>query len=169
MKNPRLFQDNLERWILGTTFPKLADTAVNFNNFKVQIGAVQALTAPARREFYGVEFGLVWKTLLQSLEKCQVIEDVADFNRRDQLQEQICLGIGHLTGLLNRVDLHDVELHLARYVEILKTQMRKVIYGVVPEKSTKLFNAASRLDELRVECSGTCEQRALDILTAIFQ
>lgn len=167
LKNPRLFQDDLATWKL-TALPKLADTAVNFNNFKVRTGAVQALTAPARREFYGSQFGLVWTGLLQGLENSQVIDDVAEYNRRDQLQEQICLGIGHLTALLTREDLPQVESHLARYVEILKTHMRKVIEGSVPEKSTELFNAASHLDELRVECRGTCEKRAVDTLTAIF-
>ncbi|XP_066141865.1 HEAT repeat-containing protein 6 isoform X1 [Euwallacea fornicatus] len=170
LKNPCIFtvlQPN--GWHLSA-FPKLADVVMNFKNFKVRIHATAALSAPSKREHYDKCFISIWSAMLHSLESAQNVDVLSEYKHRDQLVEQICLCLSHLTCLLTKDDLPQLERFLVPYLDLLKTHMQRTIERLVPEKSTKLFSAAVHLNNLEtlLRDINSSEKIVIDSLKAVF-
>ncbi|KAH1002858.1 hypothetical protein HUJ04_008893 [Dendroctonus ponderosae] len=170
LQNPALFERvGATNW-QGTVFSTLGGLVVGCKNFKVRINAALALSAPRKREHYGTSFIPLWAALLQALDQSQTIEDLAEYKHRDQLVEQICLCLGHLATLLQKVDLSPLEDRLAPAADMLQMQVRRVLDRLVPEKSGDLVAATSAISVL--ESNGNiysaAEQRVLACLKTVF-
>ncbi|KAF5291427.1 hypothetical protein FQR65_LT01738 [Abscondita terminalis] len=131
-----------------TLFESLINLVKDFPNFKVRINAALALSCVTDRETYGRYYLIIWKSLLNALENTQNIEDFSEYNHQDHLVEQICLTLGHLTNLLVMGDLHLINDSIQLHYDLLAIQMHKVLDRLLPEKSTILLMAGSRLKDI---------------------
>ncbi|VEN58081.1 unnamed protein product [Callosobruchus maculatus] len=129
-------------------FNALNELVVSFKNFKVRINAALALSSPKCREHYDNFYYSVWTALLKAMENSGNIEDFNEYKHRDNLVEQICLSLGHLTTFLQVEDLLQLQSTLQLYEDSLKTHMSKVTERLVPEKSTQLSEAVYALNQL---------------------
>nr|CAI5828887.1 unnamed protein product [Callosobruchus analis] len=129
-------------------FNALNELVVSFKNFKVRINAALALSSPKCREHYDNFYYSVWIALLKALENSGNIDDFNEYKHRDNLVEQICISLGHLTTFLQVEDLSQLHNTLQLYEDNLRTHISKVMERLVPERSTKLSEAVYALNQL---------------------
>ncbi|CAH0563740.1 unnamed protein product [Brassicogethes aeneus] len=164
LKNPILYSPSL-KW-QSSVFTVLTELVIGFKNFKVRINAALALMSPPLRENYNSYYQPIWLSLLKALENSQNMEDFNEYKHRDNLVEQICLAIGHLTSIAAEEDLSKIHEVVDLYHDNLKINMHKVLERLVPEKSTSLYSAVSRLTAL--EAQKTANKEAINTLKTIF-
>ncbi|KAF7272429.1 hypothetical protein GWI33_014777 [Rhynchophorus ferrugineus] len=167
LKNPCLYDELSENMWQSSVFTTLTELVVNFKNFKVRINAALALASPNSRSHYGPYFVPIWTYLLKALENSQHMDNFTEYKHRDNLIEQICLTLGHLTALLTMQDLTSLENTIALYYDLLRAHMLRVLERLVPEKSTELSSAACYLDSLENSC-GDNKKDVIRSLKTIF-
>nr|CAH7726600.1 unnamed protein product [Callosobruchus chinensis] len=172
MQNMHLYKKSYftkKNWQMPV-FNALNELVISFKNFKVRINAALALSSPKCREHYDNFYYPVWIALLKALENSGNIEDFNEYKHRDNLVEQICLSLGHLTTFLQVEDLSQLQGTLQMYEDNLKTHISKVIERLVPEKSTQLSEAVYALNQLekRKELDATSRQ-VLERFKIVFQ
>ncbi|KAJ8927250.1 hypothetical protein NQ314_020301 [Rhamnusium bicolor] len=72
---------------------------------------------------------------------------------------QVCLALGHLTTLLEKDDLLQLEDTIHLYCDTFKTHTHKVLERLVPEKSTALFSASYTLSTLYKQADLNLKQK----------
>ncbi|KAL1517072.1 hypothetical protein ABEB36_000884 [Hypothenemus hampei] len=151
------------------TFPKLCELVVAFPHFKVRIQAALALAAPVIRFHYGSYYIPIWEALLQALENSQHFDDLSEYKHRDNLVEQICLTLAHLTTLLTKEDLLSLENLINMHLETLKNHVQRTMELLVPEKSSNFVLAECALATFdSVVGIGAMEKGVVDLLKSIF-
>ncbi|XP_057658257.1 HEAT repeat-containing protein 6 isoform X1 [Diorhabda carinulata] len=172
LKNPHLYRnDNLLRknWQVSV-FNSLNELVVGFSNFKVRINAALALSCVSKREYYGDFYLHIWMSLLLSLENSQNLEDFNEYKHRDNLVEQVCLTLGHLTTILERRDLALLMDVVDPYLDAYKLHTRKVLDRLIPEKSKVLTAAALALNRLSAKSDlSPSEKQILDCLKTVYE
>lgn len=153
---------------LSAVFLVLTELVVGFKNFKVRINAALALSSPASRSLYGRFYVPTWIALLKALETSQNIDDFTEYKHRDNLVDQVCLGMGHLTVLLTQEDLSGLKEVIGCHFDVLKSYMRRVLERVVPEKATVLYEASSFVQKAISDESWRGQQSALKLLAEVF-
>lgn len=171
LKNPYLYQENnllRKNWQVSV-FNALNELVVGFSNFKVRINAALALSCISKREYYGEFYLHVWMSLLLSLENSQRLEDFNEYKHRDNLVEQACLTLGHLTTLLQRSDLALLMDVVDPYFDAFKLHTHIVLDRLIPEKSKILTSAAYAVNELSgISDLGPRERQVLDCLKTVY-
>nr|XP_023019529.1 HEAT repeat-containing protein 6 [Leptinotarsa decemlineata] len=147
--------------IFASVFNGLADLVVSYRNFKVRINAALALSTPSQREHYGLFFIPLWRALLKGLENSQNVDDFNEYKHRDNLVDQICITLAHLTTLLQTEDLTQLQETIQLNFDIFKTHTHKVFERLLPENSSALFSAADTLTIMSKQSSLSAEQKSV--------
>jgi hypothetical protein len=85
---------------VSTAMETLLQLLATASNFKIRINACVALASPSSLEYYGDRLSKLWQIVLDCLQSLESLEDVASFQYKDSLHEQLI-----------RVTLHLVELY----------------------------------------------------------
>ncbi|KAH8388757.1 hypothetical protein KR200_009590 [Drosophila serrata] len=100
--------------LAGILFPALSQLVVQHANFKVRINATRVLLQVEMRQDFGSHFPLVWRSLLDALERSNALDNFEEYNHRDALQQQLCLAMAHLLMLTKASDLPNLNLNCNR-------------------------------------------------------
>jgi len=79
--------------LAGILFPALSQLVAQHTNFKVRTNAAGVLLQVVHREDLGSHLQLVWRSLLEGLERSNALDSFQEYNHRDALQQQLCLAI----------------------------------------------------------------------------
>ncbi|XP_037727779.1 HEAT repeat-containing protein 6 [Drosophila subpulchrella] len=153
--------------LAGILFPALSQLVVQHTNFKVRTNAAGVLLQVVHREDLGSHLPLVWRSLLEGLERSNALDSFEEYNHRDALQQQLCLAIAHLLTLAISSDLPAMRESLEEdRLEQVRATWRRVAYRVVPEQSAPLFTCSPLLEQ-RLQAEVTTQQRcALAFITS---
>nr|XP_017030582.1 HEAT repeat-containing protein 6 [Drosophila kikkawai] len=155
--------------LAGILFPALNQLVVQHANFKVRINATGVLLQVEQRQDFGVHFPLVWRSLLDALERSNALDNYEEYNHRDALQQQLCLAMAHLLALAKGSDMPALReaLEEDRLDEVRGT-WRRVAFRVVPEQSAPLFTCSPLLEQrLQADATTVPQQRsALSFIVA---
>ncbi|XP_016949574.1 HEAT repeat-containing protein 6 [Drosophila biarmipes] len=145
--------------LAGILFPALSQLVVQHTNFKVRTNAAGVLLQVVHREDLGSHFSLVWRSLLEGLERSNALDSFEEYNHRDALQQQLCLAISHLLTLAMSSDLPAMRESLEEdRLEQVRATWRRVAYRIVPEQSAPLFTCSPLLEQ-RLQAEVTTQQR----------
>ncbi|KAH8388755.1 hypothetical protein KR200_009591 [Drosophila serrata] len=145
--------------LAGILFPALSQLVVQHANFKVRINATGVLLQVEMRQDFGSHFPLVWRSLLDALERSNALDNFEEYNHRDALQQQLCLAMAHLLMLAKASDLPAMReaLEEDRLDEVRGT-WRRVAFRIVPEQSAPLFTCSPLLEQ-RLQADATIPQQ----------
>lgn len=151
-------------------FPLLCKNIVHNSNFKVRIGVAYVICNIEARVYFGKSFETFWCALLQALEQSFQLDNYHEYNHRDNLQEQICLAIGHLLSCSTIDDLIMLKRCLQSYIENIRDAWIRVINRMIPEKSASLLNCILHLNEFNKQSDLNNEQmNAVQLLSDVFK
>ncbi|XP_017006607.2 HEAT repeat-containing protein 6 [Drosophila takahashii] len=153
--------------LAGILFPALSQLVVHNANFKVRTNAAGVLLQVEQRQDLGAHFPLVWRSLLEALERSNALDSFEEYNHRDALQQQLCLAIAHLLQLARSSDLPAMRESLEEdRLEEVRATWRRVAFRIVPEQSAPLFTCSPRLEQ-RLQAEVSTQQRcALAFITS---
>ncbi|KAH8289615.1 hypothetical protein KR054_008059 [Drosophila jambulina] len=154
--------------LAGILFPALGQLVVQHANFKVRINATGVLLQVELRQDFGAHFPLVWRSLLDALERSNALDNFEEYNHRDALQQQLCLAMAHLLTLAKASDLPAMReaLEEDRLDEVRGT-WRRVAFRIVPEQSAPLFTCSPLLEQrLQAEATMPQQRSALGFIVA---
>ncbi|KAH8245525.1 hypothetical protein KR032_011353 [Drosophila birchii] len=145
--------------LAGILFPALSQLVVQHANFKVRINATGVLLQVEQRQDFGGHFPVVWRSLLDALERSNALDNFEEYNHRDALQQQLCLAMAHLLTLAKVLDLPAMReaLEEDRLDEVRGT-WRRVAFRIVPEQSAPLFTCSPLLEQ-RLQAKTTMPQQ----------
>ncbi|KAH8420127.1 hypothetical protein KR009_006126, partial [Drosophila setifemur] len=148
--------------LAGILFPALCQLIVQHGNFKVRINATGVLLQVEQRQDLGSHFPLVWRSLLEALERSNALDSYEEYNHRDALQQHLCLAMARLLSLAKSSDLPALREALeADRLEEVRGTWRRVAFRIVPEQSAPLFTCSPLLEQrLQQEASQFPVQRA---------
>ncbi|KRT79059.1 HEAT domain-containing protein [Oryctes borbonicus] len=149
-------------------FDHLTSLIIGFKNFKVRISAALALSCILSRKNYGEYYFSIWRALLRALENSENMEDFTEYKHRDNLVDQVCLSIGHLTTFLISADIHILQDDIAFYCELLKCNVQRVYERVIPEKAGCLTAAEEHLRTLPTGDLSVEQKEVLNSLIHVF-
>lgn len=134
--------------LAGILFPALSQLIVQHANFKVRINATAVLLQLEQRQDLGNHFALVWRSILEALERSNALDSFEEYNHRDALQQQLCLAIAKLLALAKAADLPGMREALEEdRLEAVRSTWRRVAYRIVPEQSAPLFTCIPLLEQ----------------------
>ncbi|XP_046390229.1 HEAT repeat-containing protein 6 [Ischnura elegans] len=157
-------------------FPALNSLVRDFCNLKVRINAALALSSPSRHANYGQRnFLEAWKALLEGLDNTQrSCFDITGYNHQSNLIDQIILTLCHLANLVEKTDLAQLGEILDPYLENTQAQMLRRSQTLVPEKASRIEEAASHLASMKKSPNGNTvcftrsEEEGLSKLLKVF-
>ncbi|CAL4077472.1 unnamed protein product [Meganyctiphanes norvegica] len=133
--------------------------------FNVRIQACSAVCGLPRREDYGGEYFTLWRMLLTGLDNAQNIPDYQEIRHRDELINQISLGISQLTMLLKLSDCGPLRELLELHKDMAAPLMKKAQQELTPEKAQHALKAQSHIQDLLLTDALTeAQEQALNIL-----
>ncbi|XP_017136587.1 HEAT repeat-containing protein 6 [Drosophila miranda] len=144
-------------------FPSLCQLIVQHANFKVRINATAVLQQVEQRADFGFHFTLVWRSLLEALERSNALDSFEEYNHRDGLQQQLCLAIVHLLALALPIDLPACHEDLEHRVDVVVPNWRRVAYRMIPEQSAPLFTCSPLLEQ-RLHSTAITQRPALNFI-----
>ncbi|XP_034666305.1 HEAT repeat-containing protein 6 [Drosophila subobscura] len=144
-------------------FPSLCQLIVQHANFKVRINATAVLLQVEQRADFDSHFALVWRSLLEALERSNALDSFEEYNHRDGLQQQLCLAIVHLLALALPNDLPACQADLGQRVDMVVPNWRRVAYRMIPEQSAPLFTCSQLLDQ-RLHSAAVMQRPALNFI-----
>ncbi|XP_022225337.2 HEAT repeat-containing protein 6 [Drosophila obscura] len=144
-------------------FPSLCQLIVQHANFKVRINATAVLLQVEQRTDFDSHFALVWRSLLEALERSNALDSFEEYNHRDGLQQQLCLAIVHLLALALPIDLPACHADLEHRVDMVVPNWRRVAYRMIPEQSAPLFTCSQLLDQ-RLHSTAVMQRPALNFI-----
>ncbi|XP_017067629.1 HEAT repeat-containing protein 6 [Drosophila eugracilis] len=151
----------------GILFPALSQLMVQHANFKVRTNAAGVLLHVEQRQDLGTHFSLVWRSLLDALERSNALDSFEEYNHRDTLQQQLCLAIAHLLTLAKSSDLPAMREFLEEdRLEEVRATWRRVAFRIVPEQSAPLFTCSTLLDQRLHPEVNTQQRCALAFITS---
>lgn len=104
------------------------------------------------------------------MEQSFQLDNYHEYNHRDNLQEQICLTIGHLLNCSTIDDLIMLKRCLLRYIENISEAWIRVINRMIPEKVATLLCCTLHLNELMKQNYLTNEQiNTIELLSDVFK
>lgn len=149
-------------------FSALCQEARKSSNFKVKTSAVNALGAPWLRSHYGTQFGEIFTTLTLLLIDSNNLADFNEYKHKELLQEESCLGIGHLLNLAAVDDLPALLTVVSGNSDVLKPIWRRCVNRMVPEKAEKIYRISRHLQETRSSAVSADQRRAIESLEGCF-
>lgn len=160
VKNQHLFITNSDFNWQQNVFDNLC-FMLNNVNFKVRINASAALQKIESRYLYGNHFIPIWKSLILALERSDNLVDFNEYNHRDNLQEQLCLGFCHFLNLADTYNLYLMSGELQQRKDLIKSIWKRVLYRIIPERAVTLLSTATMLQELsktntQIKCLSDC-------------
>lgn len=166
LQNP-LICSNPE-WI-SKIYSSMINLVQHYKNFKVRISASYVLSVPPARESYGDYYCSVWSAILNALENSKNVSDFHEYEHRDQLVVQLCLTMCHLVSVIQVQDLSPVQDVIVFHLDNLNHFFKRFQERIVPEKSSIVLNATSRVNALMDVKNLNNEQRnALAMLNGLF-
>ncbi|KAI8034520.1 HEAT repeat-containing protein 6 [Drosophila gunungcola] len=146
--------------LAGILFPALNELTVRHANFKVRTNAAGVLRQVEQRQDLGAHFALVWRSLLEALERSNALDSYEEYNHRDALQQQLCLAMAHLLALARGSDLPAMREALEEdRLDVVRATWRRVAFRIVPEQSAPLFTCSPLLEQ-RLQAEVTTAQRS---------
>ncbi|KAH8240254.1 hypothetical protein KR026_001223, partial [Drosophila bipectinata] len=134
--------------LAGILFPALSQLIVQHANFKVRINATAVLLQLEQRQDIGNHFALVWRSILEALERSNALDSFEEYNHRDALQQQLCLAIAKLLSLAKASDLTGMREALEEdRLEAVRSTWRRVAFRIVPEQSAPLFTCIPLVEQ----------------------
>lgn len=141
----------------------------NYKNFKVRIGAGCALTVPPDRRHYRDRFHSVWKAVFSALDNSKNIADYSEYQHRDQLIDQLCLVMCHLSSLLEFDDLLFLGEAFNHHLDSVQYHMKLFQSRIVPEKSDLVLKALDKISGLIITTPlKTKQYKTLEMLRNLF-
>lgn len=153
MKNEQMFQPEFQSKWQNKIFDYLFHEVLTSTNFKVKISCVNAISSSEKRSYYGSLFNDCFKILIEVLISSNNLVDYNEYKHKENLQEEICLALGHFFLLINHEDVDNFVKIIEANQDTIKELWTKSINRMVPEKFERVSKVVEAFNLLHAEKS----------------